>query len=84
MQCNKCTKRQSNLEYLTQQYLDTLGVKYIAEYRFEDCRDIHALPFDFYLPNYRLCIEVDGEGHYFARFHETHTNDKVKQQKMFQ
>ena len=84
VQCNTCTKRQSNLEYLTQQYLDSLGVKYIAEYRFEDCRDVYALPFDFYLPDYRLCIEVDGEGHYSARFHETHTNDKAIQQKMLQ
>lgn len=83
VQCNQCSKRQSNLEYLTQQYLDELNVQYITEYRFEDCRDTYALPFDFYLPEYNLCIEVDGEGHYSKRFHQTHTNDVDMQQVMF-
>lgn len=83
-QCNVCTKRQSTLEYLTQQYLDTLNVEYFAEYRFDDCRDKHALPFDFYLPQYNLCIEVDGEGHYSPRFHASHTFNVEKQKRLFQ
>ena len=82
VQCNTCTKRQSNLEYLTEQYLNSIGVKYIAEYRFTDCRDIHPLPFDFYLPDYNLCIEVDGEGHYNHKFHASHTSDEIKQKEM--
>lgn len=83
VQCNSCSKIQSNLECLTQQYLDTLGVEYITQYKFPECRNVRALPFDFYIPKHNLCIEVDGEGHYFSRFHQQHTKDKAKQEKMF-
>jgi len=29
-----------------------------------DCRNKKELPFDFYLPDYNLCIEYDGIFHY--------------------
>ena len=32
--------------------------------RFKDCKDLNALPFDFYLPYYNLCIEHDGIQHF--------------------
>ena len=31
---------------------------------FTNCRDKKVLPFDFYLPQYNLCIEYDGEQHF--------------------
>ena len=80
--CPKCSRLMSNIEYRTMKYLDDIGVEYIQQYKFEDCKDLHALPFDFYLPQYNLCIEVDGEGHFNANFHKKHTNDKNKQLKM--
>jgi hypothetical protein len=30
----------------------------------ENCKDKQKLPFDFYLPNYNICIEFNGEQHY--------------------
>ena len=44
--------------------LSKMKLEYIAQYTFEECRDINRLPFDFYIPQYNLCIEYDGRGHY--------------------
>ena len=40
------------------------NIKFIPEHKFPDCINIRQLPFDFYLPDYNLCIEYDGEFHY--------------------
>ena len=42
------------------------NIQYISQYRFDDCKNIRTLPFDFYLPDYNTCIEYDGELHYKA------------------
>lgn len=39
-------------------------VNFKREYRFDNCRHIFLLPFDFYLSDNNLCIEYDGEFHY--------------------
>ena len=44
--------------------LKKLGVKYKTQYKFDDCRDVLLLPFDFYLYDYNLIIEYDGEQHF--------------------
>ena len=44
--------------------LDKLNIKYIKQYRFEDCKFKQCLPFDFYLPKYNCCIEYDGRQHF--------------------
>jgi len=41
-----------------------MGVGFIEQNMFEDCRNIHPLPFDFYLPDYNTLIEYDGRGHF--------------------
>lgn len=46
-------------------FLRTMNINFVSEYEFEDCRDICALPFDFYLPQYKIAIEFDGEHHYY-------------------
>lgn len=46
--------------------LDNLNISYTTEYRYEDCKDIKPLPFDFYLNDYNLIIEYDGQHHYYA------------------
>ena len=43
--------------------LDT-QISFIPEHRFNDCRNMHPLPFDFYLPELNVCIEYDGIQHY--------------------
>lgn len=45
--------------------LTEYGFTVWCQYRYDDCRDIHPMPFDLYLPDYNVLIEYDGEGHYF-------------------
>lgn len=44
--------------------LKALGINFETEKRFESCRDIKPLPFDFYIPSHNLCIEFDGRQHF--------------------
>lgn len=45
-------------------YLEDNGVEYIHQYKFEDCKHINNLIFDFYIPNENTCIEFDGRQHF--------------------
>lgn len=63
--CPKCSKSESNLEYEVKVYLDNLGIKYTKQKRFSDCRNVGLLPFDFYLDDYNLAIEVQGDQHFY-------------------
>lgn len=47
-------------------YLDRYNVKYKTQYTFDDCRYKKCLPFDFYLVDYNVCVEYDGEQHFKA------------------
>ena len=40
------------------------NIEFKKEKKFKDCKDKYQLPFDFYLPQYNLCIEFDGEQHF--------------------
>lgn len=66
--CDKCTKRQSHLSYLTEIYLKNNNLNYIYEHRFDNCRNIYPLPFDFAIfdnkNKLKLLVECDGEGHF--------------------
>ena len=44
--------------------LTDLGVEFIREHRFINCRNVLPLPFDFYLPLHGACIEFDGAFHF--------------------
>lgn len=56
--------RESKGEKWIKEFLDNLNIKYISQKRFPDCKNIRTLPFDFYLPDYNMCIEFDGSQHY--------------------
>lgn len=60
--CPKCNA--SKGEKFISVWLDNNNIKYIAQKSFDNCRDRRPLPFDFYLPNYNICIEYQGEQHY--------------------
>ena len=45
-------------------FLQQYKINYIPQYSFSECRDQRPLPFDFYLPDYNILIEYDGEQHY--------------------
>lgn len=60
--CPKCVPKYC--ENLVAKYLDSKNIRYIREYKFDDCIDKRRLPFDYYLPDYNSIIEYDGEDHY--------------------
>lgn len=64
--CQKCSHKLSYIAKRTQDWLKDNNIEYIPEYRFEDCRNQKPLPFDYYLPKYNICIEVDGEQHFYS------------------
>src|SRR5690606_6725556 len=45
-------------------YLTNKNIKFESQKKFNDCKSIRKLPFDFYLPDYNLCIEYDGIQHF--------------------
>lgn len=60
--CPKCAK--SNYEKTVENILQNNLIQYIPQYKFNNCKDKSHLPFDFYLTEYDVLIEVDGEGHF--------------------
>ena len=63
--CNQCSGNESKGELEVRRWLEEHGIIYEAEKRFSDCRsNYRAYPFDFYLPEQRICIEFDGEHHF--------------------
>lgn len=62
--CPKCASNISSGEYIIKKYLEDNNIGFYMQFRFDNCRNKIPLPFDFYLPNYNMCIEYDGEGHY--------------------
>jgi hypothetical protein len=58
------SNRKSFGEKKIKEFLDENSITYIREKKFESCKNIKQLPFDFYLPEYNICIEYDGELHY--------------------
>jgi hypothetical protein len=45
-------------------FLTENNINYEYQKTFEGCKNINSLLFDFYLPDYNICIEFDGEQHY--------------------
>ena len=54
-------------ENAIQMLLEKWNYNYIRQYYFDDCRDKKPLLFDFYLPDYNICIEYDGIQHYIPK-----------------
>ncbi|MBZ9615291.1 PDDEXK family nuclease [Clostridium estertheticum] len=72
--CPKCNE--SKGEKRVSKFLENNKLDYTPQYKFENCRNKRMLPFDFYIPQYNLCIEYDGELHYkVARYGD---KDKMK------
>jgi serine protease inhibitor ecotin len=60
--CRLC--KESTGERKISIWLNKQNIKFIREYKFDKCKNIKKLPFDFYLPDLNTCIEYDGEQHY--------------------
>lgn len=83
--CYSCSCKESSGERRIRNLLESNDIEFIQEKRFVDCRDNKPLPFDFYLPNYNLIIEFDGQQHYEPKFGEENfmklqEHDKIKNQ----
>ena len=76
--CSKCANEGSKDVKIIQKYLQNQNIIYKTEKRFKDCRNKLPLPFDFYLPEYNICIEFDGIQH----FKPTYGEEKFKQRKI--
>lgn len=60
--CPKCCD--SKGERKVREVLRKLGVDFVEQHRFDECRGKRPLPFDFYLPYQRILIEYDGTQHF--------------------
>jgi len=77
----KLSKGERELHYL----LVNNKIEHIREKKFVQCKDKRALPFDFYLPEHKICIEYDGIQHFkiidfFGEesFKQTQKHDEIK------
>ena len=53
----------SNGERIAEEYFKTNNITYYAEKTFPDCKDKQVLPYDFYLPDYKIILEIMGKQH---------------------
>lgn len=82
--CPNCSE--SKGEKIISKYLDKKEISYYRQHKFHDCKNIHQLPFDFYLPKYRMIIEFDGKQHFqpiehfggVEAYERLKINDKIK------
>ncbi len=60
--CPKCieSRGESSIEKILNKY----NIKYEKQKKFINCRYKKLLSFDFYLPDYNICIEFDGRQHF--------------------
>lgn len=82
--CPNCKISKGELKI--KDWLDNDRIEYIQQQKFIDCKDKSPLPFDFYLPEYNICIEYDGRQHYeiielwggLEGFIDTKNKDNIK------
>lgn len=60
--CPYCN--QSKLEKQAEEYFITNNIQYQVQKRYEDTKNIKELPYDFFLPEYNLDIELQGTQHF--------------------
>lgn len=63
--CPNCEKdKMYKGEHMIFDILQERGIDFETQKKYDDCRNIRTLPFDFYLPQYNTCIEYNGIQHY--------------------
>lgn len=79
--------KESKGEIRVRLFLEKNQITFISQHKFNDCKNILILPFDFYLPEYNTCIEFHGIQHYkpikffggINKFKEQQKRDKQKE-----
>lgn len=82
--CPNCKKSKGEIKI--SEFLTSENITYVSQKTFNNCRDKLPLPFDFYLPDYNICIEYDGEQHFRSveffggeeKFEELKKHDNIK------
>jgi hypothetical protein len=80
--CPLC--RESKGEIKANSILEKHSIRFIRQYKFDDCYSIGKtgrrtkLPFDFYLPDYNCCIEYNGQQHYDKTAWGGKSMDRIK------
>lgn len=82
--CPICSLSRGELKIKT--FFDKNKISYICQYKFENCKNINTLSFDFYLIGNNICIEYDGEQHFKSinffggeeKLISTKENDQIK------
>lgn len=62
--CLSC--RLSKGELKIESFLNDNNIKFNKQKKFEGCFYKYKLPFDFYLPSYDMCLEYDGQQHFYS------------------
>lgn len=78
--------KSSKGELMITNYLIAHNVEYVREMKFDNCKNIFKLSFDFYLPKLNLLVEYDGIQHHKplkffggeSAFLKVKMNDKIK------
>jgi very-short-patch-repair endonuclease len=60
--CIKCNKSKGELKI--ENFLKERNIYYEYNKKFDTCKNKNILSFDFYIPNYNLCLEYDGIQHH--------------------
>jgi very-short-patch-repair endonuclease len=84
--CPICNE--SSGEKNIRKFLKFHKINFKPQKKFYDCRDIHNLIYDFYLPDKNICIEYNGEQHYnvnvffggIKRLKDQQKKDKIKEE----
>ncbi len=82
--CPNCNE--SKGEKAIAKFLNKNKITHSRQHKFKDCRNILELPFDFYIPAIRTCIEFDGKQHFepmeffggLKAYESLKLNDKIK------
>ena len=82
--CPICKSSKGELKIIN--ILEKFKISYFRQKKFEDCKSINKLSFDFYLPKLNLLIEFDGIQHFKPvklfggekEFEKTKIKDKIK------
>lgn len=84
--CGKCGESKGEMEI--RKWLESNNKRFEKEKTFQDCLNLSRLRFDFYLPDYKTCIEFDGAQHFKVieqfggvdEFERVKERDRVKNQ----
>lgn len=82
--CPSCSESKGEKEIA--KFLNKYKINYSRQHKFADCKNVFELPFDFYIPSLRTCIEFDGKQHYepishfggISAYELLKVNDKIK------